>query len=631
MRRLLQRHRLVGLAAWDVFCWLVALLWFVLIRYDFSMVPSLWKGTALYLALAAVLQITGGLITRIYLGRTRIGSFLDVSLLGATVVAIGIVAFGVAELTPLPPPNGIPLALPALALILMFAGRYAWRSYTDSVKRQPRPTQAKPTLIYGAGEIGQQIARQIALTADSPYGIVGFVDDDPRKRHRQIESRRVLGTGADLMDLARRMGAEMVVVAISDASPTLLKRVSAECKAVGLGFSVVPPLHELIGGKVRLDQLRDLDVRDLLGRRPITTNLEAIAGYINGRVVLITGAGGSIGSELARQVHRLAPARVVLLDRDESALHAVHLSVSGSGLLQTSDTVLCDIREVDALTAVFQRERPEVVFHAAALKHLPILERFPEEGWKTNVIGTANVLKCAAESGVHRFVNISTDKAADPTSVLGVTKRTAERLTAWHAKRLGLPYVSVRFGNVLGSRGSVLDTFRFQINHGGPVTVTHPNVTRFFMTIPEACELVLQAGAGGESGDTLVLDMGDPVRILDVANYLIAESGRDIAVKFTGLRPGEKLHEVLFSAGEEGEPGPHPLIRRVRVEPLSPEEATEHPFVPDMAAVAPPLPDAVRSPAAPHSGRATAEFGPSAQGETEPDADQPVTAKRAAE
>ena len=287
-------------------------------------------------------------------------------------------------------------------------------------------------------------------------------------------------------------------------------------------------------------------------------------------MVLITGAGGSIGSELARQVFRLGPRKLILLDRDESELHGVQLSLYGSGLLDTDDMVLCDIRDEDALWAVFEKHRPEVVFHAAALKHLPMLERFPMEGWKTNVLGTYNVLRCAHEAGVGRFVNISTDKAADATSVLGQTKRLAERLTAWYADTHDLPYVSVRFGNVLGSRGSVLYTFRAQIERGGPITVTHPDVTRYFMTIPEACQLVLQAAVIGRPGDVLVLDMGEPVKIVDVAERLIAESGKDVEVQFTGLRHGEKLHEVLFSSYEEGTQSGHPLISQVSVPEFHP-------------------------------------------------------------
>jgi dTDP-glucose 4,6-dehydratase len=244
----------------------------------------------------------------------------------------------------------------------------------------------------------------------------------------------------------------------------------------------------------------------------------------------------------------------------------------GSGLLDREDIVLCDIRDIDALRSVFGKHRPEVVLHAAALKHLPMLERFPDEGWKTNVLGTHNVLSTAIDHGVTHVVNVSTDKAADATSVLGQTKRIAERLTAWYALNYGLPYVSVRFGNVLGSRGSVLYAFRAQIERGGPVTVTHPDATRFFMTIPESCELVLQAAAIGDPGDVLVLDMGDPVRIVDVARRLIAESEREIDIAYTGLRPGEKLNEVLLSAGELGTASSHKLITRVAVPALDPRD-----------------------------------------------------------
>lgn len=309
----------------------------------------------------------------------------------------------------------------------------------------------------------------------------------------------------------------------------------------------------------------------MLGRTPIETDLEEIAGYLADKVVLITGAGGSIGSEIARQVHSFGPKELVCLDRDESALHAVQLSIYGKGLLDTPDMVLCDIRDSQALERVFAQHRPDVVFHAAALKHLPMLEQYPEEGWKTNVLGTLNVLECAADYGVQHFVNISTDKAADATSVLGKTKRKAEELTSWFARQGHGSYVSVRFGNVLGSRGSVLFTFHEQIRQGGPVTVVDPEITRYFMTIPEACQLVIQAGAIGDPGDVLVLDMGEPVKILDVARRLIRKSGKQVDIAFTGLRPGEKLHEVLFSTGENEGDTEHPLISRVRVPAIPPQ------------------------------------------------------------
>jgi FlaA1/EpsC-like NDP-sugar epimerase len=359
----------------------------------------------------------------------------------------------------------------------------------------------------------------------------------------------------------------------------LVREIADITDAAGLRFLVLPPLEQLIGGRVRLSDIREVDIADILGRRQIETNLSEIAGYLTDRVVLVTGAGGSIGSELARQVHRFGPRELVLLDRDESALHAVQLSIYGQGLLNTPDIVLNDIRDAEALESVFRRHRPDVVFHAAALKHLPMLEQYPDEGWKTNVLGTLNVLRAADAYGCRKFVNISTDKAADPTSVLGQTKRLAEQLTAWYAGRSVVgTYLSVRFGNVLGSRGSMLHTFRTQIQAGGPVTVTHPDATRFFMTIPEACELTIQAGAIGEPGEVLVLDMGEPVRILDVAKRLVAKSKTSIDIIFTGLRQGEKMHETLFSLNEKGVVKHHRLISHVTAPPCDPAELTLSPL-----------------------------------------------------
>jgi FlaA1/EpsC-like NDP-sugar epimerase len=399
---------------------------------------------------------------------------------------------------------------------------------------------------------------------------VGFIDDARSRRNLRLLGVPVVGGRDRIVDAASSRGATTVILAITRATADLVREIANITEAAGLRFLVLPPLEELIGGRVRLSDIREVDMADLLGRHQIDTNLGEIAGYLTDRVVLITGAGGSIGSELARQVHRFGPRELVLLDRDESALHGVQLSIYGQGLLNTPDMVLSDIRDTKALEAVFQRHRPEVVFHAAALKHLPMLEQYPEEGWKTNVVGTLNVLKAAEANGCVRFVNVSTDKAADPTSVLGQTKRLAEQLTAWYAGQSLGTYLSVRFGNVLGSRGSMLHTFTTQIEAGGPVTVTDPDVTRFIMTIPEACELTIQAAAIGEPGEVLVLDMGEPVRILDVAKRLIAQSKANVEIVFTGLRKGEKLHETLFGADERGQFKHHPLICHVPVRPVSP-------------------------------------------------------------
>ena len=558
--------------AWDCLSWALAVLTFSAVRYDLTLTGPQWAWVAGYAVAAMALQVALGLASQLYLGRTRIGSFSDLTWVSGLVVAIasglGLVLALAADL-----PRGLAVMAPPLALLIMAAGRWAFRTVASaSATDRTARADATAALVYGAGEAGHQVARLVNHAAPAPYAIVGFLDDDPARRFLRVGGHRVLGTGADLARVARQTGATTVILAISAAEPALLSRVSQACERHGLTLVVIPPVREMIGGRISLAGLRTFNVADLLGRRPVRTDLTSVSGYITDKVVLVTGAGGSIGSELALQLHQLGPRRLILLDRDESALHTAQLSIYGSGLLDTDDMVLCDIRDDAALRAVFELHRPDVVFHAAALKHLPMLERYPYEGWLTNVIGTRNVLRNAHAVGVTHVVNVSTDKAADATCTLGRTKRAAERITAWYARTYGVRALSVRFGNVLGSRGSVLYTFRAQIARGGPLTVTHPDVTRYFMTIPEACELVLQAGAIGHPGDVLVLDMGEPVKIVDVAKRLMAEAGVDVEIRYTGLRPGEKLHEVLFSGTESGAHKVHPLISQVSVPPLDPGE-----------------------------------------------------------
>ncbi|MFC7376086.1 polysaccharide biosynthesis protein [Brachybacterium sp. GCM10030268] len=320
----------------------------------------------------------------------------------------------------------------------------------------------------------------------------------------------------------------------------------------------------------------------LNGHTTMAPDLGPVRELVAGKRVLVTGAGGSIGSELCRQLRGLDPARLSLLDRDESALHELQMSMNGAALLDTPDTVLADIRDPRALDAVFAEHRPQLVVHAAALKHLPLLQRYPREAWMTNVHGTRNVLEAATRHGAERLVNISTDKAASPTSVLGRSKRVAEALTAHYAERTGLPFVSVRFGNVLGSRGSVVPTFVEQVRRGGPLTITHPEVSRFVMTIPQASSLVLSAVTVGAPGETLVLDMGRPVRMVDVATAIAELAGVECAIVYTGLRPGEKLHEELFSEYEQLDRTEHDGISRVRCASIDPatlpgvEEWSDH-------------------------------------------------------
>ncbi|HZK04745.1 MAG TPA: nucleoside-diphosphate sugar epimerase/dehydratase [Actinomycetaceae bacterium] len=559
--------------AWDFGAWVIALFAFMLLRRDFQIADAQWASFLLYTGIAAVLQAVLGVLTHLYLGRNRIGSFSEAGWMTGLVVGVAL-PLGLAMGATNPDfPVGAALVLPPMAILVMAGGRAVFRMLKYSGPRWIDTTER--ALIYGAGDAGYQVARLVDISDEPPYRILGYVDDNHGKRFLRVRRYRVLGTGDDLVPLARKLGAEVVIMAISNASPSLIQRVSDACDNAGLKFVIIPPVREMIGGQVTLGAIREFNVVDLLGRRPVSTDVRSISHYISGRRVLVTGAGGSIGAEIAKQVHKLGAAKLICLDRDESALHAVQLELYNNGLLDTDDMVLCDIRDREALYKVFDAHRPEVVFHAAALKHLPMLERFPAEGWKTNVLGTLNVLRCAQAVGATHFVNISTDKAAGATSVLGLSKRLAERLTSWFAERDGHHFLSVRFGNVLGSRGSMLFAFKSQIEHGGPVTVTHPEVTRYFMTIPEACELVIQAGAIGHPGDVMVLDMGEPVRILDVAKRLIAESQKKIEIRFTGLRPGEKLHEELLSAREHGTPTGHPLITGVRIPALDPADVPE--------------------------------------------------------
>lgn len=564
--------RRTGVVVWDAAMWVVALALLTLIRYDLSLSPERWLMNLQYLLIAVACQLLLGLAVHLYLGRSRLGSFGEVSLLGVVVLASALVAAAAGFIISPEFSTAVAVAVPAIALLAMVGGRVLFRAFYSDDLRRARG-DATRALVYGAGDAGSQVAKLVDTATEAPYTLVGFLDDDPGKRFLRIRGYKVLGRGDALERLASATEAETLILAVSAASPQFLADLDARCKVLGLKLVAVPPVREMIDGRVELHKLRQFNVADLLGRRPIHTDLSEIAGYLSGKVVLVTGAGGSIGSELARQLKKMGPAKLLLLDRDESALHAVQLSIYGQGLLDTDDMVLCDIRDAEALNKIFRRHRPEVVFHAAALKHLPMLELYPDEGWKTNVLGTLNVLAAAHAVGVERFVNISTDKAADATAVLGQTKRLAERLTAHFAQLTGRPYLSVRFGNVLGSRGSVLYAFRAQIERGGPLTVTHPDVTRFFMTIPEACELVLQAGAIGRPGDALVLDMGEPVKILDVAKRLLDEADRpDIEITFTGLRHGEKMHEVLFSQGEGHVPSSHPLITQVPVPAIAPDD-----------------------------------------------------------
>jgi FlaA1/EpsC-like NDP-sugar epimerase len=524
------------------------------------------SGLLLLCLYAAVGQVVVGIAVGVYRGRAVLASFDELVLL---VVTVGVVA-GVLALSCLslhqdiyPKVAGIGAVV---ALLLMTGARAAWRLRSERAVLT-RNRSGERTIVFGAGEGGYRVIRALLRGHDMPYNPVALLDDDKSKRFLRVMGIPVLGGRESIAEIARRRHATVLLIAIPSASGKLLQELSEPCQTAGLTMKVVPSVHELVGGQARVGDIRDIRIADVLGRPPSLMDPGPMAAYLRGKKVLVTGAGGSIGSELCRVLTAYAPGQILMLDRDESALHAVQLTLEGRALLDSPSVILADIRDTEALIGIFDRHRPDIVFHAAALKHLPLLERYPGEAVKTNVWGTLAVL--AACNGVSRFVNISTDKAADPISVLGTSKRAAERVVA-HG-RPGTTCVSVRFGNVLGSRGSVLHTFAAQVKAGGPITVTHPDATRYFMTVTEAVHLVIAAGGIGYDGEALVLDMGEPARILDVAKLVSASS--PVPIHFTGLRQGEKLHEQLFGAGEIDFRPIHPLISHVAVPPLDPVQA----------------------------------------------------------
>ncbi len=571
-----RRLRVAATTGLDAIAWLLGLAAATWMRYALEG-ADVSTGLLPEIALTAIVaQVALTLVLHLHRGRQTFGSADDVVDLGTTTAVVTVLIFLVNAFGPvLMVPRSVPVTAALIALAISVTGRFVVRRHLERSSR-PDHASAQRVLVFGAGLGGQQLIRSMLSDGASGYLPVALLDDDPDARRRRVCGVSVRGSHRDIETIAALSGATMIIVAVRDVPNDVMRDIVHDATRCGLSVKVLPPLSELFRAWVGFSDLRDLDITDLLRRSPVDTDVASIAGYLTGKRVLVTGAGGSIGSELCRQLDGFGPAELMMLDRDESALHAVQLSIQGRALLDSSDVILADIRDADAIDTIFHQRRPDVVFHAAALKHLPMLEQYPDEAWKTNVVGTQNVLDAAHMVGVDKFVNISTDKAANPTSVLGRSKRIGERLVAEAADITGTPYLSVRFGNVLGSRGSVLTTFTEQLAAGGPITVTHPDVTRYFMTIPEAVQLVVQAAAVGRPGEALVLDMGEPVRILDLAHQLMEIAGQGAPIVYTGLREGEKLHEELFGEGEIGRRPAHPLISHVDVPALSFAQARRH-------------------------------------------------------
>ena len=464
-------------------------------------------------------------------------------------------------------PRSIPFIFWPLALLVTGAPRFAVRLSAQYARRRPEPHHAvanrpQRILVVGAGDAGAIVVREMLNNPSLGMDVIGFIDDDLRKRSARIAGVPVLGNRRAIPQLVVDYEIELVVVAIPTAPGREIRDIVTICEKAGVPTKIMPGLYEMLDGTVSINQLRNVQIEDLLRREPVQTDTAAVRRLIAGKRVLVTGGGGSIGSELCRQILHFGPSDLQVLGHGENSIFDVCAQLNQQ-LTKLSGAphavprvhpVIADIRFPDRLRAVFEQYRPEIVFHAAAHKHVPLMESNPTEAVGNNVLGTRNLLDAAVMVGVEQFVMISTDKAVRPKSIMGASKRAAEMLVHQTAWEIGKPYVAVRFGNVLGSRGSVLHTFKQQIAAGGPVTVTDPEMKRYFMTIPEAVQLVLQAAVLGQGGEVFMLDMGEPVKIVDLARDVIElsglEVGRDVDIVFTGMRPGEKLHEELFTPGE---------------------------------------------------------------------------------
>jgi FlaA1/EpsC-like NDP-sugar epimerase len=435
------------------------------------------------------------------------------------------------------------------------------KSKADS--RRQRGVDPVPTLLVGAGQGGVLVAKEIANRPELGINAVGFLDDDPGKKGTLVHGIPVLGSIDAVGRIAPGLAAKQALITVSNAQGKTVRRISELCSKAGLEVKIIPGVYELVGGQINLSRIRDVAIEDLLRRDPVTLDSEAIAHALQGRTVMITGAGGSIGSELCRQVSQFAPHCLLLVERSENALFEIHREIARNFPEQRTLPCIADITDRARMSQLLAEFQPEVLFHAAAHKHVPMMEEQPCEAVKNNVHGTRQLADLADEYGVATFVMISTDKAVRPTSVMGASKRAAEIYVQSRARCSQTRYVTVRFGNVLGSAGSVVPIFKKQIAQGGPVTVTHPDMERYFMTIPEATQLVLQAGTMGAGGEIFILDMGEPVKIVDLARDLIRLSGfseEEIRIEFSGIRPGEKLFEELSTAAEAANPTHHPKI-----------------------------------------------------------------------
>lgn len=457
-------------------------------------------------------------------------------------------------------PRSIYLLVPMITLLVIGTSRFI-RKLISYTLFELQPNHRK-VLIVGAGRAGSSVYKEL-VEVKSEYYPVGFIDDNMNKQNQQISGAPILGTRFDIQKVVREYNIEDIIIAMPSASKSEVANIISICKETGCRVKIIPNVSDIINGKISLNMIKNVSVEDLLGREPVDINLEEISGYIKEKVIMITGAGGSIGSELSRQIASYEPSLLILLGHGENSIYEIEMELKRKCNLAIIP-VIADIQDRERIQEVFSKYRPEVVFHAAAHKHVPLMEGNPFEAIKNNVFGTKNLAECADKYNVKRFVMISTDKAVNPSNIMGVTKKIAEMMVQGLDSISQTQFSAVRFGNVLGSRGSVIPLFKRQIEEGGPVTVTHPEMVRYFMTINEAVKLVIQAGALATGGEIFILDMGKPVKISDLAHDLVRLSGlepnKDVNIIYTGIRPGEKLYEEIFTHEEGGAATKHDRI-----------------------------------------------------------------------
>lgn len=517
-------------------------------EYFWTLTHSAWAATIVYLAVFYVF----GLYKRLWQYAST-GELLSI-LFAVTVGTAGTISV-IYFTAPMRYPHSVAALLWFTTIFLIGGSRFIWRIFQENLFTPRVPGSQKQVLIIGAGDAGVMAARELKNRNYREGRPVGFIDDDPKKQKLQLMGIPVLGTRKDIPRVANNHNINEIIIAMPSMSGDVIREIVDICKKTGLELKIMPGVFDVMSGTVDTREIRQVQVEDLLGREPVNVDLEEVAGYLTGETVLVTGGGGSIGSELCRQMSKFNPAKLIIVGHGENSVFDIEQELRSEYPGLDVDTEILDIKDREKVQLIFQRYKPGVVFHAAAHKHVPLMERNPEEALKNNILGTNNLAEAADAAKVKTFVLISTDKAVNPTSIMGTTKRVAEMIIQSLDKRSKTKFVAVRFGNVLGSRGSVIPTFKKQIAKGGPVTVTHPEMVRFFMTIPEASQLVIQAGAMAQGGEIFILDMGKPVKIVDLARDLIRLSGFepdiDIPIKFTGMRPGEKLYEELLTA-EEG-------------------------------------------------------------------------------